>query len=178
MKDLVTRATEFAYKKHNNPSDRQRYGNAPYSKHIDDVAAYGEKYIHYIEEEARPDVRCGLRLHDTVEDTDTSPRLIEKIFNRRIAQIVLNVSNERGWGKKEVLFKTLPKIWRCKYSIFVKLADRLANTYNSKSGFDCKSESMYKKYKSMYPVFRYALKQPGQYEDMWKELDEMNDFHA
>lgn len=30
---------------------------------------------------------------------------------------------------------------------------------------------MYKRYKEEYPIFRYALKTEGLYDEMWNELD-------
>jgi (p)ppGpp synthase/HD superfamily hydrolase len=100
--------------------------------------------------------------------------MLKRKFNDRIASIVLAVSNERGWDKKEILFKTLPKIWKDYLAIFVKLCDRIANTTNSKNGYDKLSSVLYKRYKHEYPVFRYALKNNDQYFEMWEELDRLN----
>jgi (p)ppGpp synthase/HD superfamily hydrolase len=168
----IEKARDFAYEKHNKPSDSQRYGNAPYSKHLDDVKAVADRHLHYLNAEEVEDVYCAIYLHDTVEDTETTPNLLKKLFNDRVASIVLAVSNERGWDKKEILFKTLPKIWQNRLATFVKMCDRIANTTNSKAGIDERSSSLFERYKSEYPVFRYALKNED-FEDLWKELDEL-----
>ena len=170
--EFVDRAIEFARIKHNTPSDCQRYGSLPYTVHTDAVAAVGERYMYYIPLELRDKVRAALHLHDTIEDTDVSEKLLTKLFGAEVADIVFRVSNERGRNRKERNFKTYPKIWRNEYAIFVKLADRIANTTNSKNtGY-----KMFKTYKAEYAVFRYALKVNGCFPDMWAELDELNDF--
>lgn len=173
---LIEKAKTYAFEKHNQPSGSQRYGSAPYSKHLEDVKDVADRYIHYIEEKDREDVFCSTFLHDAVEDTETTPNLLKKLFNNKIAAIVLAVSNERGWDKKEILFKTLPKIWQNKLAIFVKLCDRIANTTNSKNRSDEFSCSAYERYKTEYPIFRFALKIKGLYPDMWNELDNLYDY--
>lgn len=170
---LAEKARKFAFEKHNQPSKSQRYGSAPYSKHLEDVVAVMKRYLKYLDESEIEDVECACWSHDEVEDTDTTPKLLKQLFNDRIAGIVLAVSNERGWDKKEVLFKTLPKIWQNRLAKFVKLCDRIANTTNSKSGVDDRSAELYERYKYEYPVFKFALKVDGEFDDMWEELDEL-----
>lgn len=177
---LVEKAKNYAYEKHNKPSECQRYGNAPYSKHLDDVKSVKDRYAYYLKDSEQEDVDAAIYLHDTVEDTDTTPNKLKKEFNNRIASIVLAVSNERGWDKKEILFKTLPKIWKNRLYIFVKLCDRIANTTNSKNGYDKRSEDLFKRYSYEYPVFRYALREIDgkiDFEDMWKELDDLYEYN-
>lgn len=107
--------------------------------------------------------------HDLVEDTEVSVNDIIQRTNERVGRIIFNVSNERGFDRKERNFKTYPKIWGDDLSIFVKLCDRIANTRNSKKD----SPRLFKMYKSEYPIFKYALKVRGLYPDMWKELDNL-----
>lgn len=173
MKNIVEIAREFAYRKHNQPSDCQRYGALPYSVHLEAVLAQAEKFMYYIPEEKRDIIRIACLCHDTIEDTDVSEKLLEQKFGSEVADIVYRVSNERGRDRKERNFKTYPKIWRSDLAIFVKLADRIANTTNSKKT----GHSMFRKYKSEYGIFRYALKVRGLYSDMWKELDLLNNWN-
>ena len=173
----VLKAKQYAFEKHDKPSDCQRYGKAPYSKHLLDVKDVGERYKHLLSKEDIPIVMCSILLHDTVEDTDTTPNKLKKEFSNRIASIVLAVSNERGWDKKEILFKTLPKIWKDDLAIFVKLCDRIANTMNSKNGYDEKSKGLFQRYSDEYPVFRYALKNKL-YSAMWEELDNLYEYNG
>ncbi len=170
MENLIEKAREFSYNKHNVPQECKRYGNAPYSVHLENVVEIGKKYINYIKEEDREDVICSLFCHDLIEDSPVTPKMIRKVFNERISQIVFAVTNERGFDRKEINFLTYPKIWKDELAIFVKLCDRISNTKTSKdTGY-----RMYDVYKKEYPTFRYALKIGDLYPDMWSELDELN----
>ncbi len=170
---LIEKAKRFAYQKHDLPSESQRYGSAPYSRHLEDVIGVMKKYIHLLDKECHEDVLAAGYLHDSVEDTDTTPGMLKSMFNLRIAELVLRVSNERGWDKKEILFKTLPKIWQNKQATFLKLCDRIANGRNSKQGEDEHARQVFKRYCTEYPIFRYALKTENEFEEMWVELDEI-----
>lgn len=177
MEDIVTRAKEYAFNKHDNPAESQRYGTKPYSYHLEMVVANVMKYKYLLDDEFHNDVIASAFLHDCVEDTDTTPKILKQKFNERVANIVYRVSNERGWDNREILFKTLPKIWQCELATFVKLCDRIANGRSSKEGFDDKSKRIYQRYISEYPIFRYALKTKGLYDVMWNELDDIFDFN-
>lgn len=129
---LVNKAREFAYDKHNVPQECKRYGNALYTVHIEHVVEFVNKYKYYLKIDEIDDVICSAYLHDVVEDTPATPKIIKGTFNDRIARIVFAVTNERGHDRKEINFKTYPKIWVDDLAIFVKLCDRLSNTSNSK----------------------------------------------
>ncbi len=173
---LSEKAREYAYWKHNRPSESQRYGSAPYSSHLENVVDVIKKYIHLLDPESHEDVIAAGYLHDSVEDTDTTPEMLKAMFNLRIAELVLRVSNERGWDKKEILFKTLPKIWQNKLATFLKMCDRIANGTNSKKGESDRAKSLYQRYSGEYPIFRYALKVEGEFDEMWEELDGIFEF--
>lgn len=170
--EYVQQVRNIAAKKHANPGEFQRYGSAPYSKHLDDVYHIGLKFIHLVEEQYRENVLCALPCHDLIEDTDMDINEIEKFSSREVAELVFLVSNERGRNRKERNFKTYPKIWNNELAIFIKLCDRIANTQNSKST----GHRMYTVYKKEYPVFRYALK-GNNFLEMWQELDKINDWN-
>jgi guanosine-3',5'-bis(diphosphate) 3'-pyrophosphohydrolase len=74
------------------------------------------------------EVICGALLHDTVEDTDTTPEELEERFGKNIADIVMDVTDD----------KNLPKAERKQLQIehashaspkakLVKMADKIAN---------------------------------------------------
>jgi (p)ppGpp synthase/HD superfamily hydrolase len=147
----------------------QRYGGLPYEVHLEQVVATAMKYIYYIPEKDRTDVLDACGSHDVIEDTLLTYKDIIKITNKRVADLVFCVTDERGHDPKEILFKTLPKIWPEPYAIFIKLCDRISNMKKSKES----GHPVYKKYHDQYPIFRYALKYDDMYEDMWKELDEI-----
>lgn len=173
-KKLIEKSKEYSFKKHNLPSDCQRYGAEPYSIHLESVVDNIEKYLYLIDGDCHIDVVSAGYLHDSIEDTDTSPRKLVEIFNERIADIVFRVTNERGFDRKEKNFKTYPKIWVSDLAIFVKMCDRISNTKNSKST----GHGMYKVYKEEYPIFRYALKVRGLYKEMWNELDKLSEYEG
>lgn len=145
----------------------QRYGGAPYEVHLEQVVETALRYIHHIPQIDRENVLEAAGGHDTIEDTLLSYKDLLKMTNKMVADLIFAVSNERGHDKKEILFKTLPKIWSDPYAIFIKLCDRIVNTRNSKTG----KPKLYAEYQQIYPIFRYALKIQGMYEDMWEELD-------
>ena len=166
---------QFADNKHNLPSESQRYGSVPYSKHTQDVFDVNREYNYYLKNEDKDDVDKVSYGHDLIEDTDVSVKDIEEYANKRVARIIFNVSNERGLDRKEKTFKTYPKIWSDDLSIYVKLCDRIANTRNSKKSGDKKinGDSLFSMYKKEYSLFKYALKVRNLYPDMWDELDSL-----
>ena len=171
--ELIEKIKVFAEKKHNQPSGCQRYGNKPYTAHLDDVVENANKYLYYLKDEDKETAIMAARGHDLIEDTDVCFTDLEKFFGRRVAEIIYRVSNERGLDRKEKNFKTYPKIWVDDLAIYTKLCDRIANTKNSKlTGY-----KMYKTYCNEYPIFRYALRVRGLYPDMWAELDELSNYH-
>jgi (p)ppGpp synthase/HD superfamily hydrolase len=167
-------AREFATLAHQQPSAEQRYGNEPYSKHLEDVVKNAERYIYCIKTEDKINVLNAAWMHDLIEDTEHNARSIKHYFNEMTAKIVLSVSNVREIDKIEEIMLTLVQIRKAGHlSRFVKLCDRMANGRNSKNGFDEKSERLFKRYKNEYPIFRYALKIKNEYTDMWVELDKI-----
>lgn len=174
--NIIDKIKEFAIKKHEQPSDSQRYGSKPYSFHLEMVVENILRYKYLLPDEDHEDaIICGWG-HDLIEDSDVTAKVLLKMFNQRVADTIYRVSNERGLDEIEILFKTLPKIWQSELATFVKLCDRMANGRNSKNGTSDKSKRMYYKYKTQYPIFRYALKPVGEFDDMWVDLDEIFDY--
>lgn len=104
-------------------------------------------------------------LHDTIEDCGLNYNDIASDFNKEIADIVYDVSNELGKNRKERHAKTLPKIKANRLAIFVKVCDRLANTVHSKFS----DGSMYGKYVAEWPQFC---------EELWtEEFKDMFDYY-
>lgn len=187
MNLTLTEFKKFSIDKHDLPSDSQRYGSAPYVVHLDGVDKVYEEYEYLIvSDEDKMNVRYAIWGHDLIEDTDVNVKIIVRLTNDVVADIVYRVTNERGYCRKEKNFKTYPKIWVSDLAIFVKLCDRIANTRNSKiygqrSTIEEdveKAVEMYKVYKEEYPIFRYALKVRGLYQEMWDELDKLYDYEG
>jgi len=162
----------FAINKHNLPSTSQRYGTDLYDVHLRGVVNVYKEYEYLLDESDKKNVEMACWCHDLIEDTDANLRIITDKTNEIVSDIVYRVTNERGHGRKEKNFKTYPKIWENDLAIFVKLCDRIFNTRNSKKN----GHRMYKIYKNEYGLFRYALKVRNLYDDMWNELDKLNNY--
>jgi guanosine-3',5'-bis(diphosphate) 3'-pyrophosphohydrolase len=117
------RALSFAAHKHRDQRRKDDHGS-PYINHPIDVARV------LCEEGGVTDTRvlCAALLHDTVEDTDTSPEEIDALFGPEIRGIVMEVTDD----------KRLPKAERKRLQIIraggasraarlIKLADKICN---------------------------------------------------
>ena len=120
---LLLRAVDFAARKHRN--QRRKDDNAsPYINHPVSVSLL----IADIGRVKDPEILAAAILHDTLEDTDTTPEELEQSFGRRIRKIVEEVTDD----------KSLPKAQRkrCQVehashlspdAVLVKLADKISN---------------------------------------------------
>lgn len=121
--NLVLKVVEFAARKHKD----QRRKDAEASPYINHPIALAN----ILGSEGGitdPNVICAALLHDTIEDTDTTPEELEAEFGTAIKNIVMEVSDD----------KSLPKAERKRLQIahaahispqaqLVKLADKIAN---------------------------------------------------
>ncbi len=93
---LLLRALAFAAHKHRDQR-RKDPAASPYINHpiaLADVLV-NEGGVTDIE------VLCAALLHDTVEDTDTTPQEIERVFGARVARIVAEVTDDQALAKAE-----------------------------------------------------------------------------
>ena len=67
---MIEKMKELAFKMHNQPSASQRYGNAPYSIHLEAVVEVMKRFIYYISEDKREIVYAAGYGHDLIEDTE------------------------------------------------------------------------------------------------------------
>ena len=120
---LMLKALTFAAHKHKDQR-RKDHAASPYINHPISLANIlcNEGHVADIE------VICGAFLHDTIEDTQTTPEELEAEFGKVILDIVLEVTYD----------KTLPKEERKRMQIehaaaasnkakLVKLADKISN---------------------------------------------------
>ena len=125
MSDItqVLRALAFAAHKHRDQR-RKNVEASPYINHPISLANIltNEGGVSDVE------VICAALLHDTIEDTDTTPEELEQEFGQAIKSIVLEVTDD----------KALPKVERKRLQIehaahatdkakLVKLADKISN---------------------------------------------------
>lgn len=144
----------------------QKYGDYPYSHHLDAVAKLAEPY--------GDDAIVVAYLHDTVEDTNATLQEIENQFGTKIAACVALLTDEAGANRKERKAKTYAKLavvqGANELALIVKTADRLANV---RACIADKKTSLWALYQSEHPVFRPAAHRPGLCESLWAELDEL-----
>ena len=76
----------------------------------------------------QPEVICAALLHDTIEDTDTTPEELQERFGRKVAHIVGEVTDDKALDKavrKRLQVEHAPHLSR--EAKLVKLADKISN---------------------------------------------------
>jgi (p)ppGpp synthase/HD superfamily hydrolase len=120
---IVSRAELIARAAHKD----QKYGEQPYSVHLEDVV----RRVKQITED--PEVIAACWLHDTVED---SPMVtiddIRRMFGNRVADLVWAVT-AYGDDRETKMANVIEKIARTPGADLVKSADRLSNASASKA---------------------------------------------
>ena len=117
------RALEFASRKHSTQR-RKDAGASPYINHpiaLVSILAVEAGIDH-------PDVLCAALLHDTIEDTDTTRAELAEKFGGVIADIVVEVTDDKNMPKqvlKQAQIEHAPTLSRA--AGLVKLADKIAN---------------------------------------------------
>lgn len=122
LKNLLN-ALAFAADKHKDQR-RKDVNASPYINHPISLANIlcNEGHITDIE------TICGALLHDTVEDTDTSPDELKSEFGNTICKIVMEVTDDKSLPKAE---RKLQQIKHAAHvsdqAKLVKLADKISN---------------------------------------------------
>jgi guanosine-3',5'-bis(diphosphate) 3'-pyrophosphohydrolase len=155
-------ARRFAERAH----EGQRYGDGPYTTHLDDVA--NVLADHGCDEAV---VSAGY-LHDVLEDTQVTPEELEAAFGPRVRRAVELVTDKPGRNRRERHEATYPAIATAAASgqhdaTEVKVADRIANLRRSLAG-DAGRLRMYLK---EHDRFRELLRRPGVADGLWATLD-------
>ena len=120
---LVTRAAHFAAQRH---ADQRRKGRRrePYINHLAEVAALLSEATEG--EDAALVAACFL--HDTIEDTPTSPDELRDLFGDDIAAVVMEVTDDKSLPKlerKRLQIVTAAK--KSRRAKMLKLADATSN---------------------------------------------------
>lgn len=120
--ELFTKSLVFASDKHK-AQRRKNAGDVPYINHPLEV-------VHILSLAGVKDyeVLAAAVLHDTVEDTNTTPEELEKEFSKRVRDLVMECTDNKALGKSE----------RKKYQIvkaasasndakLIKIGDKISN---------------------------------------------------
>jgi (p)ppGpp synthase/HD superfamily hydrolase len=144
----------------------QKYGEHPYSVHLDEVAHIASEYGELAEVVAF--------LHDVVEDTETTEEEIKDTFGPLVASCVSILSDEPGETRKIRKTATYKKMALVKgkeeLALLVKAADRLANM---RACIRIKDQGFLDMYKSENTVFRASAYRPNLCENIWIEIDKI-----
>lgn len=120
---LIINALEFASRKHKDQR-RKDAEASPYINHPISLA----KVLCVEGGITDHKVICGALLHDTIEDTETTPEELIALFGKSITKIVLEVSDDKSLPKAE---RKLQQIEHARHASkrakLVKLADKISN---------------------------------------------------
>lgn len=120
---LLIRAAAFAAHKHRN----QRRKDADASPYINHPIALANVLANEADV-SDPTVLAAALLHDTIEDTDTTPDELQAAFGPEIAAVVLEVTDDKSLPKaerKRLQIEHAPHLSRA--AKLVKLADKICN---------------------------------------------------
>lgn len=157
---MKEKAREFAIARHGD----QKYGELPYSVHLDEVAHIASGY--------GVDATVIAYLHDVVEDTETTVSEIESLFGDLVSRCVAILTDEAGANRKERKARTYEKMRQVsgelELALIVKAADRLANLRQCVSH---NNDRLLRMYRNEHGAFRQAVYRPGICEPVWREID-------
>lgn len=119
----ILEALQFAAHKHRDQR-RKDIEASPYINHPIALAnvLWREAAVH------EPDVICAALLHDTVEDTKTTEKELVERFGKKVAAIVMEVTDDKALRKPERKRRQVehaPHLSR--QAKLVKLADKISN---------------------------------------------------
>lgn len=130
MTDLVRKAMSFAHAAHDGQY-RDNEERIPYIAHPAQTA-YILRQVTNDEE-----ILAAAWLHDTVEDTDVTYEQLVQEFGQRVADLVMEVTNEKNADKSSYF----PRL-QTQDGVMIKFADRLSNI-SDMSGWSEKRKAAY-----------------------------------
>ncbi|MGR9107436.1 MAG: HD domain-containing protein [Gammaproteobacteria bacterium] len=120
---IVLRAAHFAAMKHRDQR-RKDHVSSPYINHPIAVALLLAE-IGRVED---PEVIAAALLHDTIEDTDTTPEELESAFGARVRKIVEEVTDDKSLRKTERKRRQIEHASQLSFgAALVKLGDKISN---------------------------------------------------
>ena len=140
---LILKAVHFSAQKHS--TQRRKDENAsPYINHPISVAlAIAE--IGGVDD---PEILAAALLHDTLEDTETTPEELEAEFGKKVCEYVLEVTDDKNLLKDERKEKQIEHAKTLsKGAVLIKLGDKISNVtdiiYNPPSKWDINRRRAY-----------------------------------
>ena len=112
---IVAKAYTFAWEKHRDQRDDS--GKSYFEAHCLQV------YNLLLQVTGDDDILCAGLLHDTIEDTETTYEELVGEFNQRIADLVMEVTDE---GEKDNYGKYFPRL-KSRDGVLIKFCDRTSN---------------------------------------------------
>lgn len=155
----VAGARRFALAAHGD----QKYGNAPYIDHLDDVSRLVINYGH--------DYQVLAYLHDVLEDSKTTYESIEEKFGKEMADNVVLLTNPQDkvrHNRVKSMYVRLSERHVPDIVITVKVADRLANLRSANNNY---LGNFIKLYRKEQTEFRSALYRYRVCDDLWTQLE-------
>jgi (p)ppGpp synthase/HD superfamily hydrolase len=120
---LILRAVHFAAKKHRDQR-RKDHASSPYINHPIAVALL----LAETGQVNDPEIIAAALLHDTIEDTDTSPEELEAAFGPRVRAIVEEVTDDKSLRKVERKRRQIEHASKLSPgAALVKLGDKISN---------------------------------------------------
>jgi len=120
---LVLKAVEFAAQKHAG-QERKDLNASPYIDHPISVT----RLIAEVGGINDPEILTAALLHDTLEDTDTSPEELEATFGKRVRLLVEEVTDNKSLPKderKQMQIQHAPTL--SPDAVLIKLGDKISN---------------------------------------------------
>jgi guanosine-3',5'-bis(diphosphate) 3'-pyrophosphohydrolase len=120
---LILKAAHFSAQKHS--TQRRKDENAsPYINHPISVALA----IAQIGGVDDPEILAAALLHDTLEDTETTPEELEAEFGKKVCEYVLDVSDDKTLPKDERKRRQIEHAKKIsKGAALIKLGDKISN---------------------------------------------------
>jgi (p)ppGpp synthase/HD superfamily hydrolase len=120
---LILRAIDFAARKHRDQRRKDEEAS-PYINHPISVSLLLAEIGNVID----PEVLSAAILHDTLEDTDTTPEELEAAFGMRIRKLVQEVTDDKKLPKtkrKELQIEHAAHL--SAEAVLIKLGDKISN---------------------------------------------------
>ena len=120
---LVSEAAELAARRHNGMTRKGR-GEEPYINHLAEVA----NLLAAATDGADAELVAAGWLHDTIEDTETTPAELAQKFSGRVASLVVEVTDDMTLPKSERrLRQVVDAPHKTPDARLIKIADKISN---------------------------------------------------